>query len=91
MEKEIEQSKLQMRNFKLNKLVVMLNSLVCRNQRNLKYSTFSHLHAHSLDLGLKAKKLEKHRIYDMKHKIIKQWLAAAKAIVTERELEEYEY
>jgi hypothetical protein len=43
MEIEMKNSMLQMRNFKLNKLIVILNSLVVRKMRSHKIATINQL------------------------------------------------
>jgi hypothetical protein len=57
MARDMEESKLQLRNFKVNKMIVLLNSMVTRSQRNHKYQCFSHMQAFYLELDLKFKKL----------------------------------
>lgn len=79
-----------MRNFKLNKLIVILNSLVVRKSRSYKIASFDQLQAHSLQLGLKYNKLSKHVNFDTKHKILKNWNRFVKARTNEREIEKYE-
>lgn len=90
MEKEMEQSKQQMRNFKLSKLVVLINSLVVRQTRNFKFAGFSQLQAHNLELALKFKKLQKHVFYSKKYKIIRNWNQYVKNQQHQREIEQYE-
>lgn len=86
MEEEVKNSKLQLRNFKVSKLVVLLNSLVTRWHRTLKVHCFSHLQAHYLDLDLKKKKLDKHCQFKTKQKILKAWLSHIRSLVRQREL-----
>lgn len=90
MEIEMKNSMLQMRNFKLNKLIVILNSLVVRKTRSHKIASFNQLQAHSLQLGLKFIKLSKHVTFDRKHKILKNWNRFVKTRINEREIEKYE-
>ena len=78
-----------MRNFKLNKFVVLLNSLHIRSGRNNKFHAFCRIQQNLLDLNLKFKKMKNHYQFSQKHKILKIWANKAKLIVQERELIEY--
>ena len=90
MEKEMEKSKNELRNFKLSKVAIMLNSLLIRSQRTHRFQTFSMLQQHSLTLGVKSKKLEKHISYSKRYKIFKLWLTHVRSLQLEREQIEYE-
>ena len=90
MELEMKNSMLQMQNFKLNKFIVILNSLMVRKTRSHKIATINQLQAHSLQLGLKFNKLSKHVKFDRKHKILKNWHRFVKVRANEREIEKYE-
>jgi len=80
MEKEMEKSKNELRNFKLSKVAIMLNSLLIRSQRTHRFQTFSMLQQHSLTLGVKSKKLEKHISYSKRYKIFKLWLTHVRSL-----------
>lgn len=90
MEKEIEDQKLKMRNFKMNKFVILLNSLVVRQHRTLKYHSFNQLQSRMLELHLKEKKLRGHAVFATKQKILRQWTVHVRAKVQERALEQQE-
>jgi len=86
MEKEMEEQKAKMRNFKITKLVILLNSMVVRQHRTNKYQTFNHLQSHMLQLNLKFKKLNNHIVFNKKHKMLRLWAAHVKNKLVEREI-----
>lgn len=66
MEKEMAEQKLKMRNFKINKFVILLNSMVVRQHRTFKYHSFNQLQSLMLELNLKHKKLKNHTSFNRK-------------------------
>mmetsp|Transcript_24220 Transcript_24220/g.37317 ORF Transcript_24220/g.37317 Transcript_24220/m.37317 type:complete len:92 (+) Transcript_24220:1285-1560(+) len=89
MQKEIENSKLQMRNFKLSKFLVQLNSLLIRTHRHHKYFAVNQLQNHKMSLDIKMKKLASHHKYSTRFRILKAWASHVRHILHERELEAY--
>ena len=90
MENEIKDSKMKMRNFKLNKFFIMLNSLVLRQHRTHKYHSFSQLQSHMLELNLKYKKLRCHSHFNQKQKILRLWHSDVKSKQLHRKLQQEE-
>lgn len=90
MEKEMQDQKLKMRNFKISKFVIFLNSMVVRQHRTLKYHSINQLQGHMLELHLKEKKLRGHSLFSTKLKILRQWSVHVRAKVQERKLEQQE-
>lgn len=59
-ERQMEETRQQMVRFKMNKMVILLNSLVIRQRRTYKFSCFNILQRNMIELNLKAKKLTSH-------------------------------
>ena len=90
MELEMERSKKKMRDFKLNKFLVVLNSLLVRQKRTHRYNAFNKLQTFSLELSHKFRKLDKHTKFHKKFKILKLWSTHVRKIINDREIETYE-
>lgn len=79
-----------MQEFKLNKLIVILNSTVIRHSKTSKSNAWAKLQSLMMALRLKEMKLLKHTSFNYKQKYFRLWIGLMRKIEHERELRKYE-